>query len=47
MLEFENADRQGSVFVPPHRLLGLLRQAVAYQIEFARYHPRIAPKVAT
>ncbi|TPX35009.1 hypothetical protein SmJEL517_g02468 [Synchytrium microbalum] len=47
MLEFENADRQGSVFVPPHRLLELLRQAVAYQIEFARYHPRIAPKVST
>ncbi|TPX53632.1 hypothetical protein SeMB42_g00650 [Synchytrium endobioticum] len=47
MLEFENADRQGSVFVPPHRLLDLLRQAVAYQIEFARYHPRIAPKVST
>ena len=25
--------------VPPRRLLGLLQQAVAYQIEFSHYHP--------
>ena len=25
--------------VPPRRLLGLLQQAVAYQIEFSQYHP--------
>ncbi|CAI2185311.1 11560_t:CDS:10 [Funneliformis geosporum] len=47
MLNFENTDKDGSVYVPPSRLLTLLRQAVAYQIEFSRYHPRIAPRVNT
>lgn len=37
----------GSVYVPPNRLLNLLRQAVAYQIEVSRYHPRISPIVDT
>lgn len=45
MLEFETADRTGNRHIPPDRLLGLLRQAVAYQIEFSRYHPKIAPTV--
>ncbi|KAI8979195.1 hypothetical protein BDF20DRAFT_868118 [Mycotypha africana] len=50
MLEFETADRtnqQHSRHIPPDRLLTLLRQAVAYQIEFSRYHPKIAPTVST
>ncbi|RKO86665.1 WD40-repeat-containing domain protein, partial [Blyttiomyces helicus] len=47
MVDMDSAERQGSVYVPPQRLLTLLRQAVAYQIEFSRYHPRIAPKVTT
>ena len=33
--------------MPPNRLLNLLRQAVAYQIEVSRYHPRISPIVDT
>ncbi|KAF9022717.1 hypothetical protein BGZ52_000694 [Haplosporangium bisporale] len=33
MLEVENSVKDGSVYVPPNRLLNLLRQAVAYQIE--------------
>lgn len=45
MLEFETADRTGNRHIPPDRLLALLRQAVAYQIEFSRYHPKIAPTV--
>ncbi|KAI8579143.1 hypothetical protein K450DRAFT_242969 [Umbelopsis ramanniana AG] len=45
MLEFESADRSGNVYVPPSRLVTLLRQAVAYQIQFSRYHPKIAPAV--
>ena len=45
MLEFETADRTGNRYIPPDRLLGLFRQAVAYQIEFSRYHPKIAPTV--
>ncbi|ORZ20359.1 WD40-repeat-containing domain protein [Absidia repens] len=45
MLEFETADRNGSRYIPPNRLLTLLRQSVAYQIEFSRYHPKIAPAV--
>ena len=37
-----------SVISPPSgRLLKLLQQAVAYQIEFARYHPRTTPKITT
>ncbi|KAI8819010.1 WD40-repeat-containing domain protein [Fimicolochytrium jonesii] len=47
MIDFESADREGSVYVPPQRLLNMLRQAVAYQIESSRYHPRIAPRVTT
>ncbi|CDS02671.1 hypothetical protein LRAMOSA00076 [Lichtheimia ramosa] len=45
MLDFETADRNGSRYIPPSRLLTLLRQAVAYQIEFSRYHPKVAPAV--
>ncbi|KAI8337053.1 WD40-repeat-containing domain protein [Chlamydoabsidia padenii] len=45
MLDFETADRSGSRYIPPNRLLTLLRQSVAYQIEFSRYHPKIAPTV--
>ncbi|RUO95305.1 hypothetical protein BC936DRAFT_144563, partial [Jimgerdemannia flammicorona] len=47
MLDFESADKSGPVYVPPHRLLTLLRQAVAYQVELSRYHPRVAPVVST
>ncbi|KAI9246205.1 WD40-repeat-containing domain protein [Sporodiniella umbellata] len=47
MLEFETADRTHHRHIPPDRLLTLLRQAVAYQIEFSRYHPKIAPTVDT
>ncbi|KAF9935832.1 hypothetical protein BGZ67_002930 [Mortierella alpina] len=47
MLEVENSVKDGSVYVPPNRLLNLLRQAVAYQIEVSRYHPRISPIVDT
>ncbi|CAH1757289.1 3663_t:CDS:10 [Entrophospora sp. SA101] len=47
MLNYEKTGKSGSVHVPPNRLLTLLRQAVAYQIEFSRYHPRVAPCVNT
>ncbi|KAL1916932.1 uncharacterized protein VTP21DRAFT_5129 [Calcarisporiella thermophila] len=47
ILDFENVDKDGNSYVPPHRLLTLLRQAVAYQIEFSRYHPRTAPVIDT
>jgi hypothetical protein len=30
-----------------HRLLHLLKQAVRYQIEFSRYHPKVVPIVPT
>ncbi|ORX53227.1 WD40 repeat-like protein [Hesseltinella vesiculosa] len=45
MIDFESADRNGNRYIPPHRLLTLLRQSVAYQIEFSRYHPKIAPTI--
>ncbi|KAI8840284.1 WD40-repeat-containing domain protein [Chytridium lagenaria] len=47
MIDVEMTERDGTYAVPPHRLLTLLRQAVAYQIEFSRYHPRIAPRIKT
>eukprot|EP01137_Pigoraptor_chileana_P022042 Opistho-2@86488 len=43
-LEFE-AEATDPVPVPPNRLLTLLRQAVAYQIEFSRYHPKMIPEI--
>eukprot|EP01113_Clastostelium_recurvatum_P035398 TRINITY_DN4932_c0_g1_i4.p1 TRINITY_DN4932_c0_g1~~TRINITY_DN4932_c0_g1_i4.p1 ORF type:complete len:633 (-),score=71.36 TRINITY_DN4932_c0_g1_i4:60-1958(-) len=52
-----DADRLGTVStfsvaaalprVPPHRLVTLMRQAVAYQIEFAPYHPKVVPRLTT
>ncbi|KAJ3281957.1 hypothetical protein HDU79_010366, partial [Rhizoclosmatium sp. JEL0117] len=49
MLDSDLTNKQQSMssFIPPHRLLTLLRQAVSYQIEFSRYHPRVAPKIST
>jgi hypothetical protein len=46
MIDYDVADREGSVYVPPGRLLTLLRQAVAYQVECSRYHTG-APKITT
>jgi hypothetical protein len=43
----ENLTFYTGVKIPPVRLLTLLRQAVAYQIEFSRYHPKIIPKIQT
>ena len=42
-----NGDDGSSVYVPPARMLHLLQQATAYQIESSRYHPRIAPRIHT
>jgi WD40 repeat protein len=33
--------------VPPRRLERLLQQAFAYQVEFARYHPLVLPRIRT
>ena len=46
ILDSDIAPRDDSV-VEPDRLLHLLRQASAYQVEFSRYHPKITPKVTT
>ncbi|WFD04701.1 hypothetical protein MVES1_000024 [Malassezia vespertilionis] len=34
-------------YVPPHRLVSLLHQALAYQVEFARYQKRTVPVVSS
>ncbi|KAN0027026.1 hypothetical protein ACTFIU_009706 [Dictyostelium citrinum] len=48
MLELENTKSTGALFrVPPHRLITLFKQSVAYQIEFGRYHPKVMPKIKT
>lgn len=36
-----------SVAMPDNRLVQLLHQSVAYQMEFSRYHPKTIPKVTT
>lgn len=46
MFESEVAEKENN-YVPPKRLLKLLKQAVAYQVEFARYHPNVTPKIST
>ncbi|CAM9546593.1 unnamed protein product, partial [Choristocarpus tenellus] len=33
--------------MPPNRLVTLLQQAVAYQVEFNRYHPKVTPLVGS
>lgn len=40
-----DAENKGHEHVPSHRLLTLLNQAVAYQVEFARYQKRTVPVV--
>eukprot|EP01134_Creolimax_fragrantissima_P007018 CFRG7018T1 len=44
LLDVENVQPEDAE-VPPNRLLDLLRQAIAYQIEFSRYQPKIVPKI--
>jgi len=33
--------------LPPNRLLTLIKQALAYQVESSRYHPKVKPKITT
>lgn len=47
MMDYDAFEREGSVYVPPKRLLTLLRQAVAYQVESSRYHSNITPEINT
>ena len=47
MVECDEADRDESKFVPPNRLLSMLRQAIAYQVESSRYQRTVAPKIHT
>ncbi|TKY89120.1 hypothetical protein EX895_001651 [Sporisorium graminicola] len=42
----KSSTSNGYTYVPPHRLLTMLHQAVAYQVEFARYHPKKAPVIS-
>jgi len=58
MLEQDRMERESPIpgvgshgdayaYVPPRRLLTIIHQAVAYQVEFARYHPKRAPVVTS
>ncbi|KAJ0400802.1 hypothetical protein ATCC90586_008089 [Pythium insidiosum] len=40
-------DRSPLDYMPENRLMQLLHQSVAYQMEFSRYHPKTVPKVTT
>ncbi|KOS14382.1 wd repeat protein [Malassezia pachydermatis] len=43
----ENASARDTDYVPRHRLLTLLHQALAYQVEFARYQKRTVPVISS
>ncbi|GAM24710.1 hypothetical protein SAMD00019534_078850, partial [Acytostelium subglobosum LB1] len=45
MLDLEGTKTTGLFRVPPHRLLTLMKQAITYQIEFGRYHPKVVPRI--
>ncbi|KAK4054467.1 hypothetical protein OIV83_000961 [Microbotryomycetes sp. JL201] len=45
MEEVEREDKEDSIYVPPSRLLTLLQQAVAYQVELSKYRPRKTPVI--
>ncbi|OAJ37621.1 hypothetical protein, variant 1 [Batrachochytrium dendrobatidis JEL423] len=47
MIDYDEGDREGAVYVPPKRLLKLLRQAIAYQMGSSRYAPTITPKISS
>lgn len=47
MMQLDTLSDQGIAHVPPKRLLHLLQQAVAYQVEANRYQPSLAPKITT
>ncbi|RKP26669.1 WD40-repeat-containing domain protein [Syncephalis pseudoplumigaleata] len=44
MLDSERTIRENAVRVPENRLIGLLQQAVAYQMEHSRYHSKTIVK---
>lgn len=43
----DDDEPRDATYVPPHRLLTLLHQAMAYQVEFARYQKRTVPVVSS
>jgi WD40 repeat protein len=45
--ELDEVSPDDHVEIPDNRLVNLLHQAVAYQMEFSRYHPKTIPKVST
>lgn len=47
MVNFELLSSQEAAFIEPQRLVKLMRQAVAYQVESSYYHPLVAPKIGT
>mmetsp|Transcript_16887 Transcript_16887/g.43093 ORF Transcript_16887/g.43093 Transcript_16887/m.43093 type:complete len:544 (+) Transcript_16887:126-1757(+) len=47
LLDLDNMETAKQHDVPHQRLVHMLKQAVAYQIEFSRYHPKSAPTIAT
>lgn len=47
LMDFEEIVRDGRSYVPPNRLMTLMRQAVAYQIGSSRYMSERTPQVST
>eukprot|EP00158_Paraphelidium_tribonemae_P006014 Partr_v1_DN27631_c0_g1_i4_m65018 putative WD40 len=47
IMQLESATDEAVAHVPPSRLILLLRQAIAYQIDSGQYHPNVIPKIST
>ncbi|CAM9753354.1 unnamed protein product, partial [Discosporangium mesarthrocarpum] len=47
LVEVESGAALNEAPMPPNRLVTLLQQAVAYQVEFNRYHPQGPPRVGS
>ncbi|RKP38600.1 WD40-repeat-containing domain protein [Dimargaris cristalligena] len=44
MIDYETFDKD-SIPIPPHRLMTLMKQAAAYQIESSKYLPEVQPRI--
>jgi WD40 repeat protein len=47
MIDYDVAERENTTHVPPKRLVTLIQQAIAYQIQTSRYQLNTKPKVTT
>eukprot|EP00190_Bangiopsis_sp_CCMP1999_P003760 CAMPEP_0198731134 /NCGR_PEP_ID=MMETSP1475-20131203/28264_1 /TAXON_ID= ORGANISM="Unidentified sp., Strain CCMP1999" /NCGR_SAMPLE_ID=MMETSP1475 /ASSEMBLY_ACC=CAM_ASM_001111 /LENGTH=585 /DNA_ID=CAMNT_0044494053 /DNA_START=340 /DNA_END=2094 /DNA_ORIENTATION=+ len=47
LLDIESRDSTSHIHIEPNRLLTLFKQALLYQVDNARYHPKYPPRIGT